>query len=480
MRRYMLGDARLAPRRSAWEFRMPPSFVARAFALVVAAAAVAFSGVAACAAPQLQIAANVGTFTLGNGLEVVVIPDHRTPTVTHMVWYRVGAADDPPGTSGIAHFLEHLMFMGTAAHPAGEFAAKVAEIGGEENAFTTEDYTVFHESVAKEHLGLMMEYEADRMANLMLTEDAVLPERKVILEERRMRIDNDPGSRLAEAVGAALYQNSHYGIPTIGWAEEMAKLDRSDAIAFYDRYYTPNNAILIIAGDVTEAEVRTLAEATYGKLARRAEPLPRARAVEPAPIASRSVTLADARVTEPTVQRSYLVPSYSTAAPGEAEAIDVLSEVLGDGATSRLYKRLVLGKAVATSAGAGYSGTAIGDTSFGVFALPRGDVTPAALAGEIDGVIAELIDKGISDDELARAKRRMLASAIYAQDSQATLARVFGEAIATGRSVADAQNWPNAIQAVTADQVVAAARKYLDIRRSATGYLIGAPPETRS
>src|SRR5581483_6412720 len=240
------------------------SRIAVAGAALAALAAIAFSPAAASAADPLVIGSNVTTFTLANGLQVVVIPDHRSPTVTHMVWYRVGSADDPPGKSGIAHFLEHLMFKGTRDHPAGDFSARVAAIGGNENAFTTEDATVYHQSVAKEHLGLMMEYEADRMQNLVIDDAAVTPERRVILEERRMRTDNSPGARLGEAVDAALYQNSHYGIPVIGWANEMAKLSRDDAVSFYDRYYTPNNAIVVVAGDVTEDEVRRLAEATYG------------------------------------------------------------------------------------------------------------------------------------------------------------------------------------------------------------------------
>ena len=458
---------------------MSPIRLGHGLAIAAMVAAFAFAPSIGSAAPAPEIAPNATSFTLDNGLAVVVIPDHRTPTVTHMVWYKVGAADDPPGKSGIAHFLEHLMFKGTTAHPAGEFSAKVAEIGGDENAFTTSDYTVFHQSVAKEHLGLLMEYEADRMANLVLTDAALLPERQVILEERRMRVDNDPATQLSEAVNAVLYQNSHYGIPTIGWAHEMATLDRDDAVAQYGRYYAPNNAILIVAGDVTEAEVRTLAEATYGKLARRADPPPRFRATEPAPIVARTATLADARVTQPTVRRAYLVPSYRTAAPGEAEALDVLAEILGGGATSRLYRELVVEKGAATSAGSGYNGTAIGETSFAISAVPRGDLAPAALAADIDAVVAELNDKGVTDEELARAKKRMLASAIYAQDNQAVLARVFGSALATGETLAAVQNWPAAVDAVSKDDVLAAARKYLDIRRSVTGYLVGAS-ESRS
>jgi len=247
----------------------------------------------AAALPAQEIAPNVSSFTLDNGLEVVVIPDHRAPVVTHMVWYEAGSADDPPGRSGIAHFLEHLMFKGTTNHPAGEFSQRVAAIGGRQNASTSYDNTAYYQTVAREQLALVMAFEADRMANLVIDESAIATEREVIMEERRSRIDNEPGARLSEAVLAALYQNSHYGIPIIGWAHEMATLDRADAESFYDRYYTPNNAVLVVAGDVTPEEVRRLAEETYGQVSRKADPSPRVRPQEPRPLAARKITLAD-------------------------------------------------------------------------------------------------------------------------------------------------------------------------------------------
>ncbi len=426
-----------------------------------------------------QVALSVESFTLDNGLQLVVIPDDRTPTVTHMIWYKVGAADEQPGKSGIAHFLEHLMFKGTRAHPAGEFSTKVSEIGGRDNAFTTADYTVFHQTVAKQHLRLMMEYEADRMANLVLSDETLLPERQVILEERRSRIDNDPDAQLGEAVGAALFRNSHYGIPVIGWAHEMARLTLADAMAWYKRYYMPNNAIVIVAGDVDPGEVRTFAEETYGKVPRGVPPPARIRAVEPPSLCARSVTFSDARVEQPELMRTYLAPSHTTAEKGVAEALDVLAEILGGSTTSRLYRQLVVEEGVATSAGAGYQGLALGDTRFSVFASPRGPETLDGLAGRIDAVLAALVDKGVGADELARAKRRIAAQAIYAQDDQMTLAKLFGEGLATGLTVDDIQDWLNRIDAVTADQVVAAAKAYLDVRRSVTGYLIGAG-ESRS
>ena len=207
------------------------------------------------------------TFTLANGLQVVVIPDHRTPVVTQMIWYKVGSADETPGKSGLAHFLEHLMFKGTAKHPAGEFSQTVLRIGGNENAFTSTDYTGYFQRVPREQLGKMMEFEADRMTGLILKDENVLPERDVVLEEFNMRVANNPDARLTEQIMAALYLNHPYGRPVIGWHHEIEKLDREDALAFYRRFYAPNNAILVIAGDVDANDVRPLAERTFGEVA---------------------------------------------------------------------------------------------------------------------------------------------------------------------------------------------------------------------
>jgi zinc protease len=449
----------------------------------LAAAAFLLLAILLLAAPLPAFGAtarDVSSFTLDNGLQVVVIPDHRAPVVNHTVWYKVGSVDDPPGRSGIAHFLEHLMFKGTTDHPSGEFSVRIRAVGGDDNASTRPDATEYHQSVAKQHLGLMMEFEADRMADLIISEDGVETEREVVREERRSRVDNAPGSILSEAVNAALYRNSAYGTPVIGWPHEIAALDRDDARDFYDRYYTPNNAIVVVAGDVTVDEVRALAEATYGQLPRRAEPPQRIRPSEPPLLASVTVRYADERVTEPSVSQVYLVPSMTTAAPGESEAIDILSDILSAGATSRIYRSLVVDKAVATSAGAGYDGTRIGDGVFYLYGVPRGDTTPEELLAELDAVIADLIDNGVTEDELMRAKRRIRAQTVYMQDNVSSLARMYGQALALGHTIGDVDAWPDAIEAVTGDQVVAAARKFLDPDHAVTGYLLGKPAENRS
>ena len=415
---------------------------------------------------------DVAHFTLANGLEVVVIPDHRTPVVTHMVWYRVGAADETAGKTGLAHFLEHLMFKGTKKNPMGLFSQTVATIGGQENAFTTSDYTAYFQRVSREHLKTLMEFESDRMTGLVLTEEVVRPELSVVLEEQNMRVANNPSARLEEQVEAALYLNHPYGKPVIGWRQELEQLTQEDALAFYRRFYTPNNAILVVAGDVTADEVKTLAEETYGKVARVTEIAPRLRPREPVQEAPRTVTLADPRVTQPSVQRLYLAPSYVTAKPGEAEALDVLAQVLGRGSNSRIYETLVVDKGLAVNAGTSYSGTALDYGRLSVYGMPKPGVTLAQIEDAIEAVIAEIADKGVTADELDGSKTKLISEAVYAQDSQATLARWYGSALSTGGTVERVQGWPDRLRAVTGADVREAARQWFDKRRSVTGYLV--------
>jgi zinc protease len=431
--------------------------------------------VAALASTSLaaeQAGREIADFTLTNGLELVVIPDHRAPVVTHMIWYRVGAADETPGKSGLAHFLEHLMFKGTAKNPAGKFSQVVARIGGQENAFTAQDYTGYYQRVPSDQLKMVMEFEADRMTGLQLTDEVVLPERNVILEEQNQRIGNNPRARLTEQIDAALYLNHPYGKPVIGWRHEMEQLSRDDAIGFYRRFYAPDNAVVVIAGDVDPAQARALAEETYGKVPRHSTMAPRIRAQEPPPGAVRSLTLADPRVEMPAMQREYLVPSFATAKRGESEALEVLAHILGSGSNSRLYRTLVVDKQVAVMANAWYDASELDLSKFGVQSSPRPGIALPQLEAETDAVIAQVIDKGVTDEELERTKTRLIADAVYAQDNQASMARWYGTALTTGATVDDVRHWPDRIRAVTADQVRDAARQWLDKRRSVTGYLI--------
>lgn len=413
----------------------------------------------------------VAHFTLPNGLDVVVIPDHRAPVVTHMVWYRNGSADDPPGKSGIAHFLEHLMFKGTRRHPKGEFSEFVSEVGGMENAFTGNDFTAYFQQIAKQHLKACMAFEADRMTGLTLTDDIVAPERDVVLEERRMHCDSDPGAQLGEAVQAALFIHHPYGIPVIGWGHEIEGLRREDALAYYKRFYTPENAILVVAGDIEPEEARALAEETYGKIKPRGAKPERARPLEPPAVASRLVTVADDKVEQPGWQRHYLSPSVRTAKAGEAEALEVAAHLLGGGPTSFLYRRLVIDEKLAVSAWAYYHGGALDESRFIIHMTPAPGVKLETLDHAFDRALASFADDGFDSGDLERAKTRMVADAIYARDSQSDLARWYGSSLAIGQGLRDVEEWPARIEAVSAEAVREATRRWLVRKPAVTGHL---------
>ncbi|MCA0422710.1 MAG: insulinase family protein [Proteobacteria bacterium] len=413
----------------------------------------------------------IGHFQLENGLDVVVIPDRRAPVVTHMVYYRNGAADDPHGKSGIAHFLEHLMFKGTKAHPKGIFSEIVADLGGQENAFTGHDYTAYYQRVAREHLETMMALESDRMTGLVLKKPEVLSERDVILEERKMHVDADPASQIYESLQAALFTHHPYGTPVIGWEHEIAELTREDALAYYRRFYTPENAILLVAGDVTEDEVRALAEKTYGQIPRRSAAPVRNRPKEPPPRAERTVLLRDERVEQPAAYRAYLTPSHGTTQNGDAHALEVLSQLLGGSNASLMQKELVVNRPVAVNVSSWYRNDAVDDGYFGIYAIPGEGVTLEALDGEIDAILRRVTDEGFADADIRRAKTRLVADLIYAQDNQAQLARIYGAALATGGTIADVQDWPEKIEAVTNDDLKRVLDRYLKRKVAVIGHL---------
>lgn len=419
------------------------------------------------------------TYQLANGMQVVVVENHRAPIVSHMVWYRVGAADEPAGKSGIAHFLEHLMFKGTPDVAPGEFSKIVARNGGRDNAFTSSDYTAYYQNIAADRLEMVMRMEADRMRNLTLDDANVTSELKVVQEERSSRTDNNPSALLHERMEAALYLTHPYRRPIIGWPAELAGLTREDALAFYRRWYAPNNAILIVAGDVVPDQVKALADKYYAPL--KPEILaPRSRDVEPPQAGARRIELKDARVRQPSWLRSHAAPSYASATDKtQPYALQILAEVLGGGATSRLYKSLVVEQGLAASADAWYQAEALDWGSFGISASPRPGTPMDKLEAAVLAEIARLLKDGVTDAEVARAQVRLKAGVTYARDSLHTAARVLGEALTTGQSVADVEAWPERIAAVTPDQVSSAARAVLDDRASVTGLLLPAPQETR-
>jgi zinc protease len=414
---------------------------------------------------------------LDNGLGVVVIPDHRAPVVTHMVWYKNGAADDPVGKSGIAHFLEHLMFKGTHKHPAGAFSTLIADIGGQQNAFTAQDFTAYFQQIPAEHLAICMEYEADRMTNLVLADDVVESERKVVQEERMMRIDNHPAQVLGEAMQIAAYTSHPYGRPVIGWRHEIGGLGRADALDYYERFYTPENAILIVAGDVEPAAAVELADRFYGPIRPRGVVPVRNRPNGPPPTTHRQVTLADPKIAQAQFHRLHVVPSYGNAEPGEA--LDVLALLLGRSQTGVLYKRLVLKDAVASSVGASYLGTALQDARFGLHAVPRTGVSLEQLDAAIETVLGDCCKHGFDRVDVERAKTRLAADALYVQDSQMALSQRYGSALSIGMTIEAIQSWPQRIAAVSSEDLLRALRR-LDQATGVSGLLCSARGGGRS
>jgi zinc protease len=417
---------------------------------------------------------NPETFTLANGMQVVVVTNSRVPVVTHMVWYKVGSADEGPGESGIAHFLEHLMFKGTKTRGPGEFSQTVARNGGQENAFTSYDYTAYYQTIAVDRLETVMEMEADRMTNLVITPKEVEPERQVVIEERRMRNDNNPGARLGEQTNATLFLNYPYRNPIIGWRHDIDALDINRILAFYKRYYRPNNAILVVAGDITAAKLKPLAEKYYGAIPA-GDPVVRSRPKEPPQSAARRIVLKDKRVRQPSWSRTYLASGLMWGEKANAYPLEVLANIIGDGASSRLYRKLVVEDKVAISAGAYYSGDDVGPGQFTFHASPRAGVDMETLEKAVDAEIERILKDGITADELARAKDRMQSEAVYARDSLSGGARTLGSALAAGISVAEVEAWPERIGAVEAAAILKAARDTFDIRHSVTSFLLSEP-----
>ena len=427
-------------------------------------------GAVVAAGPAL--ADTVSTFTLDNGMEVVVIEDHRAPAVVHMVWYRIGSADESAGHSGIAHFLEHLMFQGTRTMAPGEFSKVVAAQGGSDNAFTTVDYTAYFQRVAADRLDLMMTMEADRMRNLNLTEEDVVTERQVILDERNERTDSDPSALLGEQMAAAQYMNHTYGIPVIGWRHEMEALSRQDALDFYRANYAPNNAILVVAGDVRPDEVLAMARAHYGPVPPSDAIAPRLRPTEPPQLAERRLVLADSRVAQPHVIRTYLAPERNPGDQRQAAALKLLAEVLGGNpTTSVLARALQFDTQTAVYAAAFYDGVSVDMDTFGLIVVPVPGVALAEAEAAMDDVLGKFLTDGVNPEDFARIKRQVRAAEIYGRDDVQGLARQYGAALAVGLSVKDVQDWPDILQSVTADEVMAAAKAVFDRRKAVTGWL---------
>lgn len=427
--------------------------------------------------PAVSIAQvfNPESFTLKNGMQVVVIPNHRVPVVSHMVWYKVGSADEEPGHTGLAHMVEHMMFKGTKTVGPEEFSRIVAANGGQDNAFTNEDYTAFFQNVAADKLELVMKLEADRMANLALKEQAFQNERQVVIEERRMRTENQPAALLQEQMRAALYLDGGYHHPVIGWHQDIDHYKLQDVVDFHKRWYAPNNAVLVVSGDITAAKLKPLAEKYYGVIPARPTP-PRMRPLDPSPVAQRTLEIRDEDVHQPSWNRYYLAPSYHAGTTEDGDPLQILAEIIGGGPISRLYKSLVVDQKLAASVSAEYDPDSVGQTIFAVATTPQPGVTMEALAAAMTAQLKDIAEHGVTDAELARAKNKLRAETVYARDSYHTGAMVFGQVLTTGGTIAEVESWPQKIAAVTKEQIDAAAKRLLRDEKSVTGLLLPAKP----
>ncbi len=398
---------------------------------------------------------NAESFMLDNGMQVVLIENHRSPVVSHMVWYKVGAADEPIGSSGVAHFLEHLMFTGTKKILSGTFSETIKKHGGQDNAFTSHDYTAYYQNISVDKLPMVMEMEADRMQNLQLDKDIVARERNVVLEERSQRTDNSSRAKLREAMYSALFVNHPYSIPVIGWRHEIEQLNLEQAQEFYLRHYRPNNAILVVSGDVKLEELKVLAKTYYGSLKN-----PKKYSAgevrkwsKPAPLKTNNrIILTDAKIQSPSYQKMYRAPRGS-------HALELLSNIIGEGSTSKLYKTLVVKEKLATEIATSYDSTQYGVSVFGIYARPAPNVPLEKLEGRIDDILSEIIEQGVTKEELSEAKNKLINASIYARDSLQYPAIIFGQALTSGFAIADVEDWSDNINSVTTEDVLLEIKK---------------------
>lgn len=420
------------------------------------------------------------TLTLDNGMQIVLIPNDRAPVVTHMVWYKVGAADEPSGLSGMAHYLEHLMFKGTKKQKPGEFSRIVRSLGGNDNAFTSQDFTAYFQSISKDHLELVMTLEADRMRNLAPPADHFTSEKKVVIEERRQRTDNDPSNRFQEQLNSALYINHPYGLPVIGWLNEMERYEWKDIKAFYDKLYAPNNAILVVSGDVTFEELTRLAKKTYGKIPSK-DIAERVRPQVPSLDAKTVITKNHPSIHQPVLHKVFLAPSYRQN-PQHSLGLQVLNEVLDGGAATLLYRTLVVEQQKATSVSMYYNSNAFDYSNIHIAATPAAGVSLTDLETAIDDTLTAFLEKGPNADDVNAAIARLQDKAIFARDSVSGPAMIVGRALTTGTKLDELEKWPENIGLVSPTIVHEVAKEYLDerspwIRPPVIGYLM---PENTS
>lgn len=427
-----------------------------------------------CVLPAFAFAESkqpIETFALKNGMQVIVLPNHRVPAVNHMIWFRIGAADDPAGKSGLAHYHEHLMFKGSPKFGTGEYVRLLNRNGGEHNAFTGSDTTSYYVTIAKDRLPLIMQLEADRMRGLTVSEADAEKEKQVIIEERRSRIEDSPAAQLAEQMNAALFRNHPYRNPTIGWQHEMLGLTRRDALDFHARYYHPGNAVLIVSGDITAAELKPLAEQYYGPLKTSAVP-PRHWLAEPPQLAARTVTLHHKHVSQPSLSRLYIAPSIHEGESAHAWPLMVLSHLLGGGKNSALYKTLVVERKLASAVDVSYDFYARGPAKFSIDIVPEKNVSMHALEEALDMQLAQFLEKGVDEAALARTKRMMEGEEIYAREGLTSTSNIMGWMVMAGMDPQEFNRIAERVEAVTPAQIMEAAKYVLRPQQSVTGYLL--------
>lgn len=411
---------------------------------------------------------NAEEFTLDNGMQVVVISNHRAPIVTHMVWYKVGAADELPAEYGIAHFHEHLMFRGTKNVPAYEFSKIISRNGGVDNAFTSQDFTAYHQNIAVDRLGLVMEMEADRMMNLVLDEEGFNAERKVVIEERLSRYDNNPSALFSERLREMLWHTHPYGKPVIGFMKDIINLDLNDVIDFHNRWYAPNNAVLVVAGDITAEQLKPLAEKYYGIIPARKLPKRDRIGKLSLPIKAR-IEMKHKQVRQPSLVRYYIAPSYNTAKDGQAYALQILSEILGGDNTSKLYRSLVVKQKVAVSAGSWYNPNSASYGTFGIYASPQVGENIKPMENALHDELKKFL---VTEKDVEKAKKRLCAGLVYLKDKASSGANILGKSLAVGLTLNDVESWAMRIEKVTPEDVMKAAHNIFENASSVTGILM--------
>lgn len=424
------------------------------------------------------MAIEVQSFKLDNGMQVLVVPDSRAPVVTHSVWYKVGAMDEVAGKTGLAHMTEHLMFKGTERFTGDDWNKIVQRRGGVQNAFTSYDFTAYYQKVPVTELPMMMDLESDRMANLRLTDPVFQPERKVVAEERKLTTDSDPNDRFFEEVMRRHYAHHTYGHPVIGWAKDIQGYTFQDALDWYHLHYAPNNATMILVGNVTADSVKPLVEKYYGGLKPAAVPL-RVLPVEPLRDSALTFIKLDPQVQVPGWHLMYRAPSQfqgvggAAVVPHEATGLWVLSEILGGGSTARLYQQLVVKQQLADGAQAQYDAVRAGESTFDISVQPKDSVAADKIGPAVRATLDDLLEHGVTAEELARAKVSLKADEIYARDDPFTNMYRLGMWVSAGGDIKHFDDWLAELDKLTVADVNALAKKYLKPESSTLAILAG-------